>query len=223
MFIVYNSRLTNMITSMKTTHLTTTLALALTLAGSGSLHAKTAKFKLTDCPDAVQKTFTAQVGKGTIIEAEKETGKDGKSVFEAKIKTAEGKDGEIVVTADGALIQNEAEVLLKDCPAAVQAGLQGAVKDGAIVKVEKITKADGTVQYEADIRKKDGAEEEEMEAVVAADGKVISVVETDDEEEKDKEKDHEGKKAGGKKEGGKDEKDDDDDDDDDKEDDDDGK
>jgi uncharacterized membrane protein YkoI len=63
--------------------------------------------KLSDCPAAVQKTLAAAVAAGgQITEVSLET-KDGKSVYEADVKTTEGKQ-EIQVAPDGKLIKVKA-------------------------------------------------------------------------------------------------------------------
>ena len=71
----------------------------------------------------------------------------------------------------------EEKVKLADCPEAVQKTIKEKANGGKIVEVEKETKKDGTVVYEAEI-KKDG---KEIEVVVAADGTLIKVEEEDDE------------------------------------------
>ena len=71
----------------------------------------------------------------------------------------------------------EEKVKLGDCPEAVQKAIKEKANGGKIVEVEKETKKDGTIVYEAEI-KKDG---KEIEVVVAADGTLLKVEEEDDE------------------------------------------
>ena len=66
-----------------------------------------------DVPAAVQSTITANANGGTVAEVEKETKKD-KVVYEADVKSADGKKTEIKVSADGALIKMKAEGEDKD-------------------------------------------------------------------------------------------------------------
>ena len=70
----------------------------------------------------------------------------------------------------------EEKVKLGDCPEAVQKTIKEKADGGKIVEIEKETKTDGTVVYEAEI-KKDG---KEFDVVVAADGTLIKVEEEDD-------------------------------------------
>jgi hypothetical protein len=55
-------------------------------------------------PPAVQKTINENAGSGNVVKVEKET-EDGKTVYEAKIKRADGSKTEIEVGEDGALME----------------------------------------------------------------------------------------------------------------------
>ena len=61
------------------------------------------------------------------------------------------------------------EVKLADCPAAVQQTIKDNAAGGEILEVEKATKKDGTVVYEAEVKKADG---KKVDVKVAADGKL---------------------------------------------------
>ena len=78
-------------------------SLALALAGAEQ------KVKLSDCPDAVQKTIKENAAGGKIIEIEKETSKNGTVTYEAEIKKSDGKVIEIEVSEDGKLLKTETE------------------------------------------------------------------------------------------------------------------
>jgi hypothetical protein len=91
----------------KSSILTAVLALALSLPAL--VYAKEEKVKLADCPEAVQKTINDQAQGGKIVEIEKETKKDGTVVYEAEIKTTDGKEVEVTVAADGTLLGTETE------------------------------------------------------------------------------------------------------------------
>ena len=84
-------------------------ALALAIAIPVIAGGKEKKVKLEDCPAAVQKTIKDNADGGKIVEVEKEVSKDGTVSYEAEIKTASGKEREIVVGADGTLIKIEDE------------------------------------------------------------------------------------------------------------------
>lgn len=89
-----------------------------------------------------------------------------------------------VVALPGLVYAKEEKVKLADCPEAVQKTIKAQANGGTIVEIEKETKKDGTVVYEAEI-KKDG---KEIEVEVAADGTLIEVEEEDDDDD-DKEDD----------------------------------
>jgi hypothetical protein len=80
----------------------------------------------------------------------------------------------------------EEKVKLSDCPAAVQKTIKEQADGGKILEIEKETKKDGTVVYEAEIKKADG---KKIEVEVAEDGKLLDTEEEDDEDDDDKEDD----------------------------------
>jgi hypothetical protein len=180
---------------MKSSKLILTLAMAGSFVTS-ALIAKEVKIAMKDCPAAVQKAFAEKAGAGKITSTESITEKDGKITYEAGVTMADGKEMEVVVGADGKLIQTETMSKLKDCPAAVQKGFAAAIPGGKVAEeVEIITKADGTMLYEAAVEVK---EDEDMEVVIGADGKLISKQEMEeeaDEKEEQKEDEKEEKKA----------------------------
>ena len=83
-----------------------TLAIGLVLAMSSCTEGKKeVTLKFADCPAAVQKTIIDHAGGIQFPEVEKETPKDGRVVYEAKGKKANGEKIEIKVAADGSLIE----------------------------------------------------------------------------------------------------------------------
>jgi hypothetical protein len=76
----------------------------------------------------------------------------------------------------------EEKVKLEDCPQAVQKTIKDNADGGKILEIEKETNKDGTVTYEAEVKKADGTV---IEIEVAADGKLIDVEVEDDEDDKD--------------------------------------
>jgi len=83
-----------------------TLAIGLVLAMSSCTEGKKeVTLKFADCPAAVQKTIMDHTSGVQFSEVEKETKKDGRVVFEAKGKNADGQKIEIKVAADGSLVE----------------------------------------------------------------------------------------------------------------------
>lgn len=77
---------------------------------------------------------------------------------------------------------NEEKVQLKDCPEAVQATLKKHLDNGTILEIEKETAKDGTVTYEAEVKRQNGTV---FEIEVSSNGKLIEIEEEDDEEDED--------------------------------------
>jgi hypothetical protein len=74
----------------------------------------------------------------------------------------------------------EEAIKLEDCPAGVQKTIKDNAAGGQVLEVEKETKKDGTVVYEAEVKKKDG---KKVDILVAADGKLIKVENEDDDDD----------------------------------------
>ena len=80
------------------------IGLVLTMPGCAE-GKKEIGLKFADCPAAVQKTIIDHAGGVQFPEVDKETKKDGRVVYEAKGKKADGKEIEIKVAADGHLVE----------------------------------------------------------------------------------------------------------------------
>jgi uncharacterized membrane protein YkoI len=78
----------------------------------------------------------------------------------------------------------EEKVKLEDCPAAVQKTIKDNAGSGKIVEVEKETKKDGSVVYEAEVKKTNGRM---VDIEVAEDGRLIEVEEDDEDGDGDDE------------------------------------
>jgi len=70
----------------------------------------------------------------------------------------------------------EEDIKLEDCPAVVQKTIADNAGGGRIEEVERETKKDGSVVYEAEVKRADGTE---VEITVAADGTLLQVEEDD--------------------------------------------
>ena len=84
------------------------LGLAVALTGCARSETSEKETKLSDCPPAVQQTLR-QYAEGGKIERIKKEFEEGKTVYEAKIKTADGKKMEVEVTPDGKVVKLLAE------------------------------------------------------------------------------------------------------------------
>lgn len=112
---------------------------------------------LSDCPAPVQAAFRAE----SFGEKVNTVGKDmkyGVTIFETVIDH-KGKSYEIVVAADGTLVEkvliiNDEEIKLADCPEAVRKCLREHAKDGSIGNVTRSTGISGHT-YEGEVKIKD--------------------------------------------------------------------
>jgi uncharacterized membrane protein len=147
--------------------------------------------ELKDLPAAVSATAKAQVQGGELVKAEIED-EDGMRVYSIDAKTSAGEELEIVVTTDGKLVKvekeddeeddNEQPVALKDLPTSVSATAMDQVKGGKLVKAE-IEDEDGMRVYSIEAKTSTG---EELEIVVATDGKLVKVEKEADEKKGEK-------------------------------------
>jgi len=80
------------------------------LAASGCSDASKVEISnISACPAAVQKAFQDYANGVQFKNVEKDTKKDGRIVYEAKGKTADGRKIEIKVEDDGRLVKFESE------------------------------------------------------------------------------------------------------------------
>ncbi len=91
----------------------------------------------------------------------------------------------LALAAPGVAGAREEKISFEDCPAAVQKAINDNADGGKIVEVEKETKKDGTIVYEAEVKKSDGTE---VEIEVTEDGRLIGI-ETDDDDDDDDDSD----------------------------------
>src|SRR6266852_2785370 len=105
---------------MKTNHLLALAASGLLLAGSASAQEK--KIKRSDLPPAVEKTVAAQSAGATIrgFSTEKEK---GQTLYEAEMMV-NGHSKDVLIAADGSIVEVEEQVALDSLSPEVKAGLQ---------------------------------------------------------------------------------------------------
>jgi uncharacterized membrane protein YkoI len=149
--------------------ITTCLALACALAIGTKANAKDEKVKLEECPAAVQKALQEAAAGGKIGKVEKASEEKG-TVYEAEIKTKDGKESEIAVTSEGKLVQTELKIKITECPAAVQKTITEKSAGGTVKQVEKVLHGGGKVTYTAEIKPAKG---DVMELKVTDEGKVL--------------------------------------------------
>ena len=125
------------------------------------------KINRSDLPPAVEKTVAAQSAGATVKGFSKETEK-GQTYYEAEM-VVNGHSKDILIDANGAIVEVEEEVAMNVLPADVKAGLQAKAAEGKLVKVESIIKKDKLVAYEAQVTKAG----KKSEVQVGPDGKPL--------------------------------------------------
>ena len=122
-------------------------ASGLLFAGTSSAQEK--KIKRSDLPPAVEKTVAAESTGATIkgFSTEKEK---GETFYEAEMMV-NGHSKDVLIAADGTVVEVEEQVALDSLSADVKAGLQTIAGKGKILKVESLTKKGKLVAYEAKV------------------------------------------------------------------------
>jgi hypothetical protein len=146
--------------------------LFLVFATSGLLLAAIAsaqekKIKRSDLPPAVEKTVAAESAGATIRGFSTEMEK-GQTFYEAEM-TVNGHSKDVLIAADGTVVEVEEQVALDSLPADVKTGLQAKAGKGKILKVESLTKKDKLVAYEAQVE----TNGKKSEVQVGPDGKPL--------------------------------------------------
>lgn len=138
------------------------------LAALSTVRAQERKIKREDLPAAVQQTVAEQSKdakvKGFSTEVEK-----GKTLYEAEL-VVQGHSRDILMDAQGNIVEIEEEVAMDALPAAVKEGLAKAARSGTISRVESLTKNGKLVAYEAVV--KTGAKRSEVQ--VGPDGQKLA-------------------------------------------------
>jgi hypothetical protein len=126
------------------------------------------KIKRSALPAAVETTVVAQSQGGTIhgFSTEKE---HGQIFYEAELMV-NGRTRDILMDANGGIVEVEEQVVFDRLPAEVKAGLLAKAGKSVIKKVESITKHDKLVAYEAQITTKG----KRSEIQVGPDGKSLN-------------------------------------------------
>jgi uncharacterized membrane protein YkoI len=107
------------------------------------------KIKREDLPPAVEKTVASQ-SQGATIKGFSQEKENGQIFYEAEM-IVNGHSKDVLMDANGAIVEVEEQVEFEKLPAEVKAGLAAKAGKGTISKVETITKHDKLVAYEAKV------------------------------------------------------------------------
>ena len=129
---------------------------------------KEKKLKRSELPAAVLKAVE-QESQGATISGYSSEMDDGQLVYEVAMRVR-GHGRDVLIGADGSVLEVEEEVALESLPAAVKDGLLQLAGSGNITKVESLTKRGVLVAYEAHVRT--GTKRSEIQ--VGPDGKRLA-------------------------------------------------
>jgi hypothetical protein len=107
------------------------------------------KIQRSALPPAVEKAVAEQ-SKGATIRGFSREKENGRTYYEAELMV-NGHTKDVLVDANGSVVEVEEQISAESLPAAVRQGLQDKVGRGKFFKVETLTKKDKLVAYEAKV------------------------------------------------------------------------
>ena len=107
------------------------------------------RIRRSDLPPAVEKAVAEQ-SKGATIRGFSQERENGQTYYEAELMV-NGHTKDVLVDANGSVVEVEEQVSTESLPAAVRQGLQDKAGKGKLVKIETLTKKDKLVAYEAKV------------------------------------------------------------------------
>ena len=100
-----------------------------------------------DCPATVITSIErAHAGAKTL--ACKDEHEGGLTLYEAKIRTADGKKLELDIRPDGTILQTEEHIATSAVPVAVLQSLHSKYPDATVKEAERLTAANGEISFE---------------------------------------------------------------------------
>ena len=108
------------------------------------------RVKMEDLPVAVRNTVKNQSQGAQVRGFSKET-ENGKVFYEAELKI-DGRNRDLLIAADGTVVEVEEEVALESLPPSVKAAYEKRAAKGKIESVESVSKGGQIVAYEARVR-----------------------------------------------------------------------
>lgn len=107
------------------------------------------KIKRSDLPPAVEKVVAEQ-SQGATIRGFSQEKENGQTLYEAELMF-NGHSKDVLIDANGAVMEVEEQVAMDSLPAVVREGLQATAGKGQLLKVEAPTKQGKLVAYEAKV------------------------------------------------------------------------
>jgi uncharacterized membrane protein YkoI len=130
---------------------TSTVAVVATmlLAAQALAPGQEKRIKRSDLPPAVEKAVVEQT-QGPTIRSFSQEKENGQTFYEAELMV-NGHSKDILMDADGAVVEVEEQVATESLSPTVRAGLRAQAGNGKLVKVETLTKKGKLVAYEAQV------------------------------------------------------------------------
>ena len=125
------------------------LAVAVSLVLAVAAWSQEKKIKRSELPPAVEKTVAAQ-SQGATIRGFSQEKEHGQSFYEAEL-VIDGHSKDVLMDANGEIVEVEQGVDVDALSPAVREGLQAKAGKGKLVKVESLTKHGKLVAYEAQV------------------------------------------------------------------------
>lgn len=100
-----------------------------------------------DCPAAVTSAVEKAHSSAKVLGCTHEL-EDGAAVYEAEVRTSDGKELELLVGSDGSILETEEKIPAAELPAAVLQALHTKHADATVKKAERLTAGNGDVSFE---------------------------------------------------------------------------
>jgi uncharacterized membrane protein YkoI len=149
---------------------------AAVFAGAEEKKCEGKKIDKKDVPAAVMQALEKACPQAKVKEIEKKEA-DGKVNYEIEVKAGQVKQ-DVLVAADGTILEVREEIDAKALPEAVQKAVAAAYPHGKIKEAEKTTKGQA-VEYEVEVKN----DKAELELVLDANGAVLSTKNEDEDKD----------------------------------------
>jgi hypothetical protein len=133
-----------------------------------SAYAQEKAIRREDLPSGVERTVAEQ-SRGATIRGFSREKENGQTFYEAELMV-NGNSKDVLMDVSGLVVEVEEQVSIASLPVAVRRGLQEKAGSGKLVKVEKLTKKDKLVSYEAKV----AASGKTSEVQVGPDGNTLN-------------------------------------------------
>jgi len=131
------------------------------------------KIKRSDLPPAVAKTVATQ-SRGATIRGFSEEKDEGQNFYEVELMV-NGRRKDVLMDANGKIIEVEEQIAFASLPAAMRDRLQAKAGTGKILKVESLIKRGKLVHYEAEVMT--NGKKSEVKVRIGPDGKPLDQAE----------------------------------------------